>query len=62
MSMLPTNDVALVTLVSFTLLMFKKISGEKKARAKIVLSVLETIAANLGSMLTPMGNPQNLYL
>ena len=40
MSMLPTNDVALVTLVSFTLLMFEKISGEKRARAKIVLSVL----------------------
>ena len=26
------------------------------------LNVLETIAANLGSMLTPIGNPQNLYL
>jgi Na+/H+ antiporter NhaD/arsenite permease-like protein len=28
----------------------------------IVLIVLETIAANLGSMFTPIGNPQNLYL
>lgn len=62
MSMLLTNDVTLVTIVPFTLLMFGKISGEKKARAEIVLLVLETIAANLGSMLTPMGNPQNLYL
>lgn len=62
MSMLLTNDVALVTLVPFTLLMFENISGEKKARAEIVLLVLETAAANLGSMLTPMGNPQNLYL
>lgn len=62
MSMLLTNDVTLVTLVPFTLLMFGKISGEKKARAEIVLLVLETAAANLGSMLTPMGNPQNLYL
>lgn len=62
MSMLLTNDVALVTIVPFTLLMFENISGEKKARAEIVLLVLETAAANLGSMLTPMGNPQNLYL
>lgn len=62
MSMLLTNDVTLVTIVPFTLLMFEKISGEKKARAQIVLLVLETAAANLGSMLTPMGNPQNLYL
>lgn len=62
MSMLLTNDVALVTLVPFTLLMFESISGEKKARAEIVLLVLETAAANLGSMFTPMGNPQNLYL
>ena len=28
----------------------------------IPLVVLQTLAANLGSMLTPMGNPQNLYL
>lgn len=62
MSMFLTNDVTLVTLVPFTLLMFDNISGEKKARAEIVLLVLETAAANLGSMLTPMGNPQNLYL
>lgn len=62
MSMLLTNDVTLVTIIPFTLLMFEKISGEKKARAEIFLLVLETAAANLGSMLTPMGNPQNLYL
>lgn len=61
-SMLLTNDVALVTLVPFTLLLFESINGEKKSRAEIVLLVLETAAANLGSMLTPMGNPQNLYL
>ena len=33
-----------------------------KARLMIITIVLETIAANLGSMLTPIGNPQNLYL
>ena len=31
-------------------------------RASIPLLVLQTIAANLGSMATPVGNPQNLYL
>lgn len=62
MSMLLTNDVTLVTMIPFSLLMFERISGEKKARAEIFLLVLETAAANLGSMLTPMGNPQNLYL
>lgn len=61
MSMFLTNDVTLVTIVPFTLLMFENISGEKN-RAEIILLVLETAAANLGSMLTPMGNPQNLYL
>lgn len=62
MSMLLTNDVTLVTLVPFTLLMFESISGDRKASALITLLVLETVSANLGSMLTPMGNPQNLYL
>ena len=28
----------------------------------VPLVVMQTLAANLGSMLTPMGNPQNLYL
>lgn len=62
MSMLLTNDVTLITLVPFTILMFEGIEGEKKESALILLLVLETLAANLGSMLTPMGNPQNLYL
>ncbi|MCR5770491.1 MAG: citrate transporter [Butyrivibrio sp.] len=35
---------------------------DKKTSFAIKLIVLETIAANLGSMLTPIGNPQNLYL
>lgn len=62
MSMLLTNDVTLVTVVPFTLIIFDRISGDKKPRALIITLVLETAAANLGSMLTPMGNPQNLYL
>lgn len=57
-AMLVTNDVALLTLVPFTLGLLR--GGEPK-RA-IFLVVMETLAANLGSMLTPVGNPQNLYL
>ena len=59
LSMLITNDVALITFVPFTLLIFDKINNPKPL---ISIIVLETIAANLGSMLTPIGNPQNLYL
>ena len=60
-SMLVTNDVALLTYVPLTLLVFQKISGAGE-REKILTIVLESVAANLGSMLTPIGNPQNLYL
>lgn len=58
-SMLITNDVALITFVPFTILLLKIAKLEQKM---IGLLVLQTIAANLGSMLTPIGNPQNLYL
>ncbi|MBO5859127.1 MAG: citrate transporter, partial [Clostridia bacterium] len=58
-AMLITNDVALITFVPFTAEALK-ISGKKEKLIPIV--VLETVAANLGSMLTPIGNPQNLYL
>lgn len=58
-SMLITNDVALLTFVPFTLLLLILSGLEEKA---IIIVVLETIAANLGSMFTPVGNPQNLYL
>lgn len=58
-SMLITNDVALITFVPFTMLVLKMVGAEKEA-AMIV--VLQTVAANLGSMATPFGNPQNLYL
>lgn len=58
-SMLVTNDVALLTFVPLTLLVFDNIHDEK---SRILTIVLETAAANLGSMMTPVGNPQNLYL
>lgn len=58
-SMIITNDVALITFVPFTIRVFQ-LSGNTRPVLKLV--VLETIAANLGSMATPIGNPQNLYL
>ena len=58
LAMVATNDVALITLVPFTLLLMK----DAKVSHLTVTVVLETIAANLGSMVTPIGNPQNLYL
>lgn len=58
-SMLITNDVALITFVPFTISVYIMIGLESTL---IPLVVLETIAANLGSMLTPIGNPQNLLL
>lgn len=58
-SMLITNDVALITFVPFGL-MALTLAGQQKHAIAVV--VLQTIAANLGSMATPVGNPQNLYL
>ncbi len=58
-SMLITNDVALITFVPFALLLLRKIG---KQNLFIPVTALMTVAANLGSMLTPLGNPQNLYL
>lgn len=56
-SMFMTNDVALITFVPLTLIIGKKLN---KNVMKWV--VFQTLAANLGSTLTPMGNPQNLFI
>lgn len=58
-SMIITNDVALLTFVPFAVLTLQKCRQE---RLMVMVLILQTIAANLGSMLTPIGNPQNLYL
>ena len=58
-AMFITNDVALLTFVPFTIV---TLSLSQRPDLFIVVIVLETVAANLGSMLTPLGNPQNLYL
>lgn len=57
--MVITNDVALITFVPFAIMLLT-MAGQEKLMIPVV--VLQTIAANLGSMLTPIGNPQNLYL
>ncbi len=58
-SMIITNDVALITFVPFSIVALKMAGRRDKL---IYIVTLETVAANLGSMLTPIGNPQNLYL
>lgn len=58
-SMLITNDVALIAFVPFTIDVLS-MAGLESYMIRII--VLQTIASNLGSMLTPIGNPQNLYL
>ena len=58
-SMLITNDVALITFVPFAILILE-LTGQQKYMIFIV--VAQTVAANMGSMATPVGNPQNLFL
>ena len=58
-SMLITNDVALLTFVPLSILLLVEAG---LGRLTVLTVTLQTIAANLGSMLTPIGNPQNLYI
>ena len=59
-SMAVTNDVALITFVPFTFIVLDLIGTDARNRLIVPVVVLQTVAANLGSMLTPIGNPQNL--
>lgn len=61
-SMLITNDVALITFVPFTFIILELLGEEVSRKLMIPVVVMQTIAANLGSMFTPIGNPQNIYL
>lgn len=56
-AMIVTNDVALITFVPLTIIV-----GKKANIKTLTLVVVQTLAANLGSSLTPMGNPQNLFI
>ena len=58
-SMLIANDMALLT---FLPLGYYVLSTTKMEKYMEVTFILQNIAANLGGMLTPFGNPQNLYL
>lgn len=58
-SMAITNDVALITFVPFAILVLGLV-GQRALLIPVI--VLQTVAANLGSMVTPVGNPQNLFL
>ena len=58
-SMLMTNDVALIAFVPFAILILQSCGRED---VLIPVVVLQTVAANMGSMLTPVGSPQNLYI
>ena len=61
-SMFITNDVSLITFVPMMLTVLGMAGEEVLTRWMVPVITLQTIAANLGSMLTPIGNPQNLYL
>lgn len=56
-SMVVTNDISLMTLVPLTIVISRKSGMEVLATV-----ILQTLAANIGSSLTPIGNPQNLYI
>ena len=58
-SMLIANDMALLTFLPLGYLVLSS-TGKEKHMAYVF--ILQNIAANLGGMLTPFGNPQNLYL
>ncbi len=57
-AMIVTNDVALISFAPLTLLLFQA----SESQSLIITLVAQTVAANLGSMMTPIGNPQNIYL
>ncbi len=58
-AMLFSNDVALLTFVPLAIMILKE-ADMKRTIALVV--VLQTAAANIGSYLTPFGNPHNLYI
>ena len=58
-SMLLTNDTALLAFLPLSWFVLER-TGQTKWTA--LMFILQNCAANLGGMLTPFGNPQNLYL
>ena len=58
-SMIMANDMALVTFLPLGYFVLESCNGK---RYMAFTFIMQNIAANLGGMLTPFGNPQNLYL
>ena len=58
-SMFIANDTALLTFLPLSVIMLK---STKKEKYMAFTFIMQNIAANLGGMLTPFGNPKNLYL
>lgn len=58
-SMIIANDMALIT---FLPLGYFALAVTKQEKYMAYLFVLQNVSANLGGMLTPFGNPQNLYI
>lgn len=58
-SMLIANDMALITFLPLGYIVLHRTNNDKHMA---FMFIMQNIAANLGGMLTPFGNPQNLYL
>lgn len=58
-SMVMANDMALITFLPLGYFVLTKTNKREKTA---FVFIMQNIAANLGGMLTPFGNPQNLYL
>lgn len=58
-SMFIANDMALLSFLPLSAVVLKSTQQEKKA---LFFFILQNIGANMGGMLTPFGNPQNIYL
>lgn len=58
-SMVIANDMALLTFLPLGYLVLKETNNEDK---EAFVFIMQNVAANLGGMLTPFGNPQNLYI
>ena len=57
--MIVANDMSLITFLPLTYIVLHATGNDKYLA---ITFILQTIAANMGGMITPYGNPQNLYL
>ena len=57
--MIVANDMSLITFLPLTYIILYQTNNEKYLGFTFIM---QTIAANMGGMITPYGNPQNLYL